>query len=357
MPAANISNFTSTEGAIGMSMGAPLTEIDFVRGVIGLRTTEINIGRPIADIEIPNPNPPPETICFPDLDQTGTCTLYFVPWEFDPLSNSMDFDGDGVLSKDEREFDVIDFSMTWSRDSRNHFLNPTMGSNQQLTLEASLPGSSREFYKLLYRYAKYIPVTRGLTFSFHGNLGYGDSYDNYDNRSQAEPVDPTIRPEFQGRCLQEEVIDLDRGLPFYEHFYGGGVREHSGLRRQHPGAQGSPVPRGRWRFQDHRRHGTGHPHPLHAGLRLTHRAVRGCRQRVRGHRRIRCFAAARLGRYFGDLAGAGRPHHHEFRTAADRGRRRPYRDHPVLIRHAILGRFPEFLWRRLQVYNYARETA
>ena len=40
---------------------------------------------------------------------------------------------------------------------------------------ASLPGSSREYYKLFYRYAKYIPVTRGLTFSFHGDLGYGDA--------------------------------------------------------------------------------------------------------------------------------------------------------------------------------------
>lgn len=225
--AANISTFTSSEVALGMNFGLPLTEIDYVRAGLGVRSTDINIGQFLFDVEVPDPDDPDNTICQPDLDMTGTCTSYFVPISGDPLSNSLDFNGDGVLSADEREFDVWDFTLSWTRDSRNHFLNPTRGSSQRLALEASLPGSSREYYKLFYRYAKYIPITQGLTLSFHGDVGYGDSYDSYDRDSQAIPQDGGIVPG--SRCLEEEIMQLDTGLPFFEHFYGGGVRDIRGF--------------------------------------------------------------------------------------------------------------------------------
>ena len=95
--------------------------------------------------------------------------------------------------------------------------------------ETSLPGSSRQFYKINYRYAKYIPIWAGLVFSYHGDLGYGDAYDNYDNTSLAEAVDITKPEGFERSCLDEEVIALDNGLPFFEHFYGGGVRDIRGF--------------------------------------------------------------------------------------------------------------------------------
>jgi outer membrane protein insertion porin family len=230
--AANISSFTSSEAALGVSFGAPLTEIDFVRAGLGVRSTDINIGRFAFDQKLPDPEDPdgfPDVfICFPGLTNDPECSdSYFVPLFKDPLSHSLDFNGDGVLSADEREFDVWELTLAWSRDSRNHFLNPTRGSLQRLSLEASLPGSSREFYKLFYRYAKYIPITDSLTFAFRGDLGYGDAYDSYDANSQATPQDTTLEPG--AVCLQEEVISLDTGLPFYEHFYGGGVRDIRGF--------------------------------------------------------------------------------------------------------------------------------
>ena len=228
--AANISNFTSSEAAAGMSLGAPITEIDFIRGSIGIRLTDINIGQFVVEREFPNPEPPPDTICT-DFNENGICpeAPYFIPTAFDPLSHSLDFNGDGVISDDEREFNTFDLSLAWARDSRNHFLNPTMGSSHRLTLEASLPGSTREFYKLSYRAAKYIPIWADLTFSVHGSIGYGDAYDKYDERSQATPVDTELQPGARYTCLEEEIMDLDRGLPFYEHFYGGGVRDIRGF--------------------------------------------------------------------------------------------------------------------------------
>ena len=225
--AANISNFTSSETAGGISFGVPLSEVDYLRMSGGVRFADINIGQYVVDTLAPDPNDPENLICIPDLDLTGTCTQYFIPLAYDPLSASLDHNNDGIISADERAFDVYDMTFSWSRDSRNHFLNPTRGSYQRLTLEASLPGSTREYYKLSYRYAKYLPFTRHLTFSYHGDLGYGDAYDDYDKTSMAQPIDPTIQGG--NACLQEEVISLDRGLPFYEHFYGGGVRDIRGF--------------------------------------------------------------------------------------------------------------------------------
>ena len=237
---ANISTFTSTEAAGGVSFGLPLTEVDYIRAGTGLRQTDLNIGQFVFEREFVNPDTG-ELDCN-DRNMNGICPeQYLVPRVGDPLSISLDHDGDGELSAKERDFFTWDFTASWSRDTRNHFLNPTRGSSQRLGLETSLPGSSRQFYKLYYRAAKYWPIWADLVVSVHGEVGYGDAYDNYDSNSQATPV-PTfdydapsnIDPEtgeriIEPECLEEEVMTLDTGLPFFEHFYGGGVRDIRGF--------------------------------------------------------------------------------------------------------------------------------
>ena len=237
---ANISTFTSTEAAAGINFGVPLTEVDYVRAGIGIRQTDLNIGSFFREVEFPDPDDP-EIIRCNDFNQNLICPeeyFYVAGFDFndppnhrvaDPLSTSLDHNGDGILGKDEREFNVIDFTASWSRNTTNHFLNPTRGSQQRLALEASVPGSSREYYKLFYRYAKYIPIWADLVFSFRGDVGYGDAYDNYDSTSQAIPVNTELPPGFERDCLEEEVISIDTGLPFFEHFYGGGVRDIRGF--------------------------------------------------------------------------------------------------------------------------------
>jgi len=226
---ANISTFTSTEAAAGMSFGIPITEVDYLRAGLGIRQTDLNIGSYVREVEYIDPDDPDNILCN-DINQNGICPeQYFVPRPFDPLSQSLDHNGDGILDDKERDFRTYDFTASWSRDSRNHFLNPTRGSSQRLNLEASLPGSSRQFYKLFYRYAKYIPIWADLVFSFHGDVGYGDAYDDYDKTSLATPVDTELPEGIERECLDEEVISLDTGLPFFEHFYGGGVRDIRGF--------------------------------------------------------------------------------------------------------------------------------
>jgi len=227
---ANISTFSSTEAAGGVSFGLPLTEVDYIRAGTGLRSTDLNIGAFVFEREIVDPDDPDNIICN-DRNDNGICPeTYLIPRPGDPLSKSLDFDGDGELSSSERNFFTWDFTTSWSRDTRNHFLNPTRGSSQRLSLELSVPGSTRQFYKLFYRAAKYWPIWADLVFSVHGEVGYGDAYDNYDSKSQATPVELPEFPEgTELPCLEEEIMTLDTGLPFYEHFYGGGVRDIRGF--------------------------------------------------------------------------------------------------------------------------------
>ena len=219
---ANISTFTSSEWALGVNFGIPVTEVDYVRSGAGYRSSQLNIG----------------ALTCPDRDpETGFCPEFvLVPTLGDPLSSSLDFNQDGEISKTEREFDIWDWTVSWTRDSRNHFLNPSRGSAQSLTLQTALPGSSREYYKLVYRGAKYWPIWGGLVFAVKGNVGYGDAYDSYDEDLQANAaamgtipgVDPEVFPEPVGDCDPTDAVRLDTGLPFFEHFYSGGVRDLRG---------------------------------------------------------------------------------------------------------------------------------
>jgi outer membrane protein insertion porin family len=179
---------------------------------VGYRNSQLNIGQ-FTCIEV---DPEEPTICL---------EFGLVPRAGDPLSHSLDFNGDGVISPSERQFDIFDWNVSWNRDSRNHFLNPSRGSAQSLTLQTALPGSSRQYYKLYYRGAKYWPIWGGLVFAIKGNLGYGDSYDSYDKDSQATPIEIDAP---LGECDPTDLMKLDTGLPFYEHFYSGGVRDLRG---------------------------------------------------------------------------------------------------------------------------------
>lgn len=226
--AANISTFTSSEWALGMNFGIPVTEVDYLRSGIGFAHTQLNIGTFTCIVPDPdNPalclefglaptSPPPESGPIPPPNNT---------YATDPLSYSLDHNGDFIIESSEREYDIFNWTVSWNRDSRNHFLNPTRGSVQTAIFEVAIPGSTREYYKFIYRGAKYWPIWGGLVFALRGNLGYGDAYDNYDKTSLATPVPESVAA---GECNPDEVMQLDTGLPFFQHFYSGGVRDLRG---------------------------------------------------------------------------------------------------------------------------------
>ncbi len=208
---ANISAFSTSQAAAGVNYGFPLTEVDFLRFGAGAQQVDINL---------------PGAFYPVDPDDENSPITFRIPADR-PLGITLDEDMDGFLSRDERRVTSYRFDATWSRDSRNHYLNATRGSLHRLGAEIALPGSTREFYRLNYRFRKFWPIgNNGMAFSLRGDVAYGDAYDNYDDKLALEPIEPE---RLQGQCQLDEIVTMDTGLPFYEHFYGGGVRDIRGF--------------------------------------------------------------------------------------------------------------------------------
>jgi len=214
----NIADFSTSQAAIGTNFGFPITELQFLRFGASAQRVDINLQRSALRDEITG-----------DLVLDPNGFPIFVSFATRPLGISLDQDGDGLVSSRERRVTTYRLDGTWQRDSRNGILNPTRGSLNRLTAEVALPGSTREFFKLSYSFRKYWPIGDSYAFGLRGDLSYGDAFDNYDEELNIQPVDPIISGGARRDCLLEEVVTFDAGLPFYEHFYGGGVSDIRGF--------------------------------------------------------------------------------------------------------------------------------
>lgn len=91
-------------------------------------------------------------------------------------------------------------TLGWARDTLDNPIFPNSGTQQRASVEASIPGSDLEYYRLSYTASAYIPLTKTLTYKLKGVLDYGDGYGDT----------PT--------------------LPFYKNFYAGGSSSVRGYR-------------------------------------------------------------------------------------------------------------------------------
>ncbi|MET0046701.1 MAG: outer membrane protein assembly factor BamA [Sedimenticola sp.] len=96
----------------------------------------------------------------------------------------------------------VDFKLgaNWTRDSRDSALLPTKGSIQRLWASATIPGSDLEYYKISYKHKRYFPLSKATSFALSADLGYGDVYGS------------TTR------------------LPYWENYFGGGVKSVRGFK-------------------------------------------------------------------------------------------------------------------------------
>jgi len=123
-----------------------------------------------------------------------------------PLQIKNFFDENGT------NFDTFPTSVTWSRSTVNRGSFPTKGWRQNLTLEVTAPFSDLSFYKTSYRSNTYFPLDSKHEFVFRvrNELAWGHSYGDTSE------------------------------LPFYEHYFSGGIGSVRGFESNSLGLKSSP---------------------------------------------------------------------------------------------------------------------
>ena len=106
---------------------------------------------------------------------------------------------DDFIAQEGDKFLTLSPSIGWTHDTLNRAIFPTRGGQQRLSALATIPGSDLEYYKISYKQKQYFPLAKDLTFSLSAELAYGDGYGKTNN------------------------------LPFFEHFFAGGVHSVRGF--------------------------------------------------------------------------------------------------------------------------------
>jgi outer membrane protein insertion porin family len=115
------------------------------------------------------------------------------------------------LETEGDSFTNLKFNAQWSQSTLNRGVFPDRGGSQSLGIETTVPGSDLSFYKLDYRGQRYFPVTRDLTLRMHTNLGFARRFGD------------------------------TQSVPFYEHYYAGGIGSVRGYRDSSLGPRSTPA--------------------------------------------------------------------------------------------------------------------
>jgi len=203
----NVAQYSSNSGAFQIFLGVPLSESDSVSLMLGIDSNQI-------------------------LAYQGTTPQ--------PLVDYVDAVG-------HRTFHSWRAQLGWGRDTRNNYFTPVVGTTQNLVLEATLPGSTVEYYKLSYDIAKYWPLSQSLVLKTGLNLGYGNSYGksyvrnicftpptlvDTNNDGIGDTWVPGPAPSDPCLTTSSDYVKTvtAKGLPFFENFYAGGISANGRVR-------------------------------------------------------------------------------------------------------------------------------
>ncbi|KRG77376.1 membrane protein [Stenotrophomonas ginsengisoli] len=204
----NTAQYNSTNGAAQVVFGVPITENDTVSVMFGIDSNQITTYQ----------GSTPQSI-IDYIDAVGKRT--FKSWRAEA---------------------------GWARDTRNDYFMPTRGTYQRIGLEATLPGSTAEYFKLNYQFSKYWHVHRALVLNTRVDLGYGDSYGKDISRTICWNDVAATSTSY----AYSDVVDCSQphantktvtatGLPFFENFYAGGTNSVRGFEDNTLGPRSEPT--------------------------------------------------------------------------------------------------------------------
>jgi outer membrane protein insertion porin family len=117
------------------------------------------------------------------------------------------------LSSEGSEFDVLKLQGVWSRVTLNRGLFPTNGSQVDVLMQLTVPGSDLSYYKINVQNKFYRPLPfANLVFGWDGSIGFIDTYGD------------------------------TKVTPFFENFYSGGPKSVRGFRSNTLGPRVTPTP-------------------------------------------------------------------------------------------------------------------
>jgi outer membrane protein insertion porin family len=198
-----------------VNFGYPISEISRLEFGVGLENQQISTGSRVPQEIRKTPFVPD----FSNLVYVNRSDLLDYVRDGSPegrvldtfaVTNDMLSDGElGFIDKFGEEFNSAKLDLSWRRFTLNRGILATRGSSQSLRVEATVPGSDMEYFKIYYDAQAFRPLTRNLTLRFKTSLGYGDGYGKMDE------------------------------LPFFENFYSGGFGSVRGFEKSTLGPKGS----------------------------------------------------------------------------------------------------------------------
>jgi outer membrane protein insertion porin family len=113
----------------------------------------------------------------------------------------------------KNDFNEFSINMSLMHNSLDRYIFPQNGFRHGLSIQATVPGSDLQYYKLTYSAQYYKYISHGFIFTAMGSTGYGDGYGHGDGKRD--------------------------GLPFYKNFYVGGSKTVRGYKESSLGPKDS----------------------------------------------------------------------------------------------------------------------
>jgi len=82
----------------------------------------------------------------------------------------------GFIDDQGDDFVEVTLGSSWSWTTLNRGLFPTAGAKQSLSVEATVPGSELEYFRVTYNAQKYFPISGDWTFRVRSEVGFGGGY-------------------------------------------------------------------------------------------------------------------------------------------------------------------------------------